>query len=876
MPGWKANPNTVALSIIVLATVAVVILGLRTDWLPESLACRSEPDCFPGPGETFSSIDTAADWLRTGPRYWLIEDLRNPQLDWNSNTPPSFYTHNLNLAAFVYYGFALLGVGIRVTGGPDGPGALVAGGTFPAVLVNIAAYAAGLWYAYALVRKLSGSTALALTFLLLLASEYFFSIAFALNGLRSWHWLGLFGTSYCALRAMERGRAYKLHAIAFLILALVSFGIGYDFFAIVATLTLATIGIYFVRQRTRPAPGQIGLFLSGLFVPFALRQVQIIGGLGFDFWSHDLLYSAAIKTSFLSKVVPITDLGAIDDWYAAHHVFRPPATPETRIDRILGRFVELFTTVWTPHLGWLAIGTVCVVFVGALAIQVAGLLGWRPAQLHRLQKETAAVLVISVGMAIGIAVFAPLSLEIYVKHAFPALIASVLLAYALAIVVFARWAAAGAKRSPSATSAIALTGCLALGVNHAYRQWSNLQAVPLMSMAQMQSHGPQAQFAFEPTFESDASLSHAALASQISAQLRVPLQATSDDTDDLTADVPLGTVDLASLGAVDWLSADQAVVTLHDNRRVTIEHSQPPDVDPDSANLALQFAQQTGVSISAVPGQPDQFIIHSPRGSVDLSKVGNVGTDLGYSVAVTLPNGRPVGFLYEDVLQGQLPMGRVAAQLSAQFGVPIEPANGEQNQLIIRAPWGSLPLDQAGTINFDDGYTVSLNLPNKQTIGLRYELPTPAAESPLTSTQIAERFSSILHVAVVPANGETDQFIVEAPVGSLDFSALGQLTKKDSNSAGIALPTGQIVGVRYATVPTVGPQDMASYISERLGVHVDQVQGAPNQYRVHASLHDVDLSHLGKTEMSASTDEAWSIGVLLNTGQAVGLQFPKK
>jgi len=77
---------------------------------------------------------------------------------------------------------------------------------------------------------------------------------------------------------------------------------------------------------------------------------------------------------------------------------------------------------------------------------------------------------------------APLSLEIYVKHAFPALIASVLLAYALAIVLFARWAAASAKHSPSATSAIALTSCLALVVNHAYRQWSNLQAVPLPSV----------------------------------------------------------------------------------------------------------------------------------------------------------------------------------------------------------------------------------------------------------------------------------------------------------------------------------------------------------------------------------------------------------
>ena len=60
-----------------------------------------------------------------------------------------------------------------------------------------------------------------------------------------------------------------------------------------------------------------------------------------------------------------------------------------------------------------------------------------------------------------------------------------------------------------------------------------------------------------------------------------------------------------------------------------------------------ELAKLLGVPVDAASGEINQYLIRAPQGSVDLSKVGAIHTDLGYSVGVTLADGTQIGFRFE-------------------------------------------------------------------------------------------------------------------------------------------------------------------------------------------------------------------------------------
>jgi hypothetical protein len=51
--------------------------------------------------------------------------------------------------------------------------------------------------------------------------------------------------------------------------------------------------------------------------------------------------------------------------------------------------------------------------------------------------------------------------------------------------------------------------------------------------------------------------------------------------------------------------------------------------------------------VDAAPGEVNQYLIRAQQGSIDLSKVGTIHSDLGYSVGVTWASGTEIGFRYE-------------------------------------------------------------------------------------------------------------------------------------------------------------------------------------------------------------------------------------
>ena len=110
------------------------------------------------------------------------------------------------------------------------------------------------------------------------------------------------------------------------------------------------------------------LFGLGLVfgAPVILRQIQMAAVLGVDFWLRDLIYSAAIKVSVLSRVVPVPSIEELDAIYRAAGVLRAPAAPTSSVAVILQTLVSLVTYALIPSIGLMTFGLAVV--VGMLAI----------------------------------------------------------------------------------------------------------------------------------------------------------------------------------------------------------------------------------------------------------------------------------------------------------------------------------------------------------------------------------------------------------------------------------------------------------------------------------------------------------------------------
>ncbi|MBI2756450.1 MAG: hypothetical protein HYX52_07055 [Chloroflexi bacterium] len=263
---------------------------------------------------------------------------------------------------------------------------------------------------------------MAIMFLVLMATEVNFNLLFSYNLIRGWHWLALFGSMYYISGPLTRRKA-----VLVMVLVTIAFLIGYDFLAFVIIGCLATVLALPPLSHRLP---RLKLVVAATLLPLVLRQIQIIGALGADFWILDLYYSAVIKTSFLNSALPLPPLDQIDLWYASRHVERPFATPENNVGIILSGAWSEFAQGWIPQLGY---GTMAVATVGLLLAGVTFVLALRaaPGDARRASLHPAgAVLLLAAVVAAGLYFFAPLSVQIYLGHRFPMVIAPILLAYA--------------------------------------------------------------------------------------------------------------------------------------------------------------------------------------------------------------------------------------------------------------------------------------------------------------------------------------------------------------------------------------------------------------------------------------------------------------
>lgn len=400
-------------AVIGVALLVVWIDGARSSFVP----CAA--DC----GETFDAIQYATKYRLYGFRYGLVQDMSTSA---EPERFPLLYTHNVNVAGI---GFAVLE-------------ALGVTPLWAKQLVTLLGFGAGLAYVFRAIAYHTRSEMVGAIVVACFAADYHHVLSFGLNALRAWHWLAIFGLLFHVARCVREPSVRARDRVAILLLGGLSFGIGYDFWIACLAISLLTSltaapGGRLAAGRWRTA-GWIGVAFG---LPVMLRQVQIAAVLGCAFWAADLYYSAVIKVSLLSRFLPFPGMEEVERLYERFDVLRPPAVPAQSVAEVLETLLDMVRWDAGPTFGALAT-TLAVVVVGVgvavttamwlarprALVSFSARIGLRGRSRRVIVGGSRLVTALALGVVAGLAVFAPLSFHIYLKHGFPLVAGPVLTA----------------------------------------------------------------------------------------------------------------------------------------------------------------------------------------------------------------------------------------------------------------------------------------------------------------------------------------------------------------------------------------------------------------------------------------------------------------
>jgi hypothetical protein len=449
----QALPLVLAITIALLSMAVVWDDARRNAYVP----------CVENCGESFRVFKYVQDYRTYGAKYGFMEDSADAR---NPNRVPLLYTHNMSMPGILFA--ALEAAGIHE----------LAAKQFVILLVH----GLGLFYAFLVARYLTGSPGLGIVFVGLLATNYELVFGFALSPLRSWHWLALFGLLY-HLGHVVRTANFGWHLVACSIFAAITFGVGYDYFAICLVIC-GFCAALFIRPGLKPS--EMTVILLGLgaafFVPIALRQAQIAFVLGWNYWSMDFYYTLMTKAAFLQGIFPLPPAAQIDEFYRTHGVFRPPTAARSAVElfaliRDLIRYVLLALFGSLTLLLFVVVTTAAGAMTAWRSVVRSGtpLAGSAPTS-ERSHAVSRLVIVLALGTAVGLAIFPDHNLVIFIKHKVPLIAAPVMFAKAVAIVGFATLARRALARKSMAIGCLCIGLAVLIVIDHAVIEFDNIRA----------------------------------------------------------------------------------------------------------------------------------------------------------------------------------------------------------------------------------------------------------------------------------------------------------------------------------------------------------------------------------------------------------------
>lgn len=398
-----------------LPILAILVAGITTwNWGKSRDLLPCTKDC----GEVFVTLHQAKNFSYYGLKYGLIEDHATSS---NVDSHPALYTHNVNIGS-LYYVF-LEAIGVEDYGGKQTA-------TFLIYLFVLVYGAFAAW-------RLTGSFFFGGVFVVFFASDFEQVISFSFNSLRVWSWLPLFGLA-AHFVPLVRGEAKwpVLEWTCVLLFSFIAFGIGYEFHVINFCIAVFLLGAFGRIGTKEGAKTLIGLVAAFAVAPI-LRQIQVMSMMGMSFWVKDLHLSAAIKVPFLNLLLPIPSIEEIDRYYIDLGIVRPFAMPASSIGDLVDFALGAFSHILLPANGLGAL----IVFLCVTVLSLTATFLERRRMMVFGARAIGVVqagrwfIALIFGMGVGILIFMPMSLHVYLKHQFPL----VGLPFLLAKAIFVWW-----------------------------------------------------------------------------------------------------------------------------------------------------------------------------------------------------------------------------------------------------------------------------------------------------------------------------------------------------------------------------------------------------------------------------------------------------
>jgi hypothetical protein len=450
----------------VLVVVAIVAISL---W-QLSRANKFNLLCFSDCGEVFISELQLRNVDLFGAKYGLLEDQATSA---DPAGHPFLYTHNVNIGSLI--ALALDAAGVKTLEQRQ--------------LAVLLFFALSLWLTFAATLRLTSSPECAVVVTVLIGTQAFI-FNYALHGLRVFHLVALMlGLLFYTRLFRGEWGSWSLFGLAVLS-ALVSFGIGYEFWLVASASVVLAILLLLLISRlfadpipTGRAVRLLGIYAAANALVFGARQAQVIAVLGWKYWISDFYYSFVIKVPGAAAIFGSADPADVDAFYATWHVLRPPASAITaaNLDQYLGLLKTHFAFSALPKLGSFHL------------LVLAGFLVWGLALVLRHIRATAknraatmpmpkelpafvAVLALTLGYVLGCVLFLQLWIDHYTAHLHPFLVVPVAMASGIVAIMACHVALRLLRSSAPALGGLALLGAVAIIASHVVVQRENLAA----------------------------------------------------------------------------------------------------------------------------------------------------------------------------------------------------------------------------------------------------------------------------------------------------------------------------------------------------------------------------------------------------------------
>jgi len=215
---------------------------------------------------------------------------------------PLLYIHHPNFG--LYFSYALNRIGISAI---ETQNAASFVGTI-----------AGLLLAYLFATRLFGSSLQGFVFCALLTANVDFILNWSFNIHRAFSYASVFGTMYAFMRFAEAGGKSAVWLLLFFVACLTLIGTDYMFFFWTA-IALATYALLFQTRQSLAALFWIAAVFGTVF---ALRQVQVMAGIGPSEWASDFLFQI-LNRLHLDHLYPADWLPRTQDFYQRNRIMNP-------------------------------------------------------------------------------------------------------------------------------------------------------------------------------------------------------------------------------------------------------------------------------------------------------------------------------------------------------------------------------------------------------------------------------------------------------------------------------------------------------------------------------------------------------------------------